>query len=498
MNPGFKAFIHNVKSTLTTLKQRISILAPERTSPRERSRAISRNFFLHIHAARIHPFSLRPSYTLGLGLISFFLFLILLVSGILLMFYYTPSVERAYSSILDITQVVIAGRFIRNIHRWAAHGMVLSVMLHMLRVFYTGSYKRNRGFNWIIGLCLLLCTLLMSFSGYLLPWDQLAFWAVTIGSNIAGSATEFTDAFGLTNVIDPGRLIKNLLIGGNQVDQPALTRFYLLHIIFLPLLSIILIGVHFWRIRKDGGLSRPDIADTILDLPRESGASSHIAEEDNRAQPQRHLILSWPAALWAEMAVFILTFSILLVIAYFYDAPLKEMANPAVPENPAKSPWYFLGLQELVSYSAFAGGIGIPSLLFIALMSIPFLDREEGDFGIWLAGPIGKRITLYSLYYALIITLGIITLTIHLGWIRDWMSNPPLLLVIIFNPATLLTSAYMIWAFIILQHTGSTRMSALALFTCSLIGFIILTVLGMWFRGPDWEFFWLPSQWPPH
>ncbi|UCF64872.1 MAG: cytochrome b N-terminal domain-containing protein, partial [bacterium] len=192
MNPGFKAFIHNVKSTLTTLKQRISILAPERTSPRERSRAISRNFFLHIHAARIHPFSLRPSYTLGLGLISFFLFLILLVSGILLMFYYTPSVERAYSSILDITQVVIAGRFIRNIHRWAAHGMVLSVMLHMLRVFYTGSYKRNRGFNWIIGLCLLLCTLLLSFSGYLLPWDQLAFWAVTIGSNIAGSATEFT------------------------------------------------------------------------------------------------------------------------------------------------------------------------------------------------------------------------------------------------------------------------------------------------------------------
>jgi quinol-cytochrome oxidoreductase complex cytochrome b subunit len=135
----------------------------------------------------------------------------------------------------------------------------------MVRVFYTGSYKRNRGFNWIIGIALLLCTLLLSFSGYLLPWDQLAFWAVTIGSNIAGSASELTEALGLSGIIDPGRTIKNLLIGGSTVEQPALIRFYLLHIIFLPLLSIMLIGVHFWRIRKDGGLSRPDNADQVLD-----------------------------------------------------------------------------------------------------------------------------------------------------------------------------------------------------------------------------------------
>ncbi|MCK4894609.1 MAG: DUF4405 domain-containing protein, partial [Calditrichia bacterium] len=137
---GFQILVNNIKATLSSLLNRGSRLRQFRSTERDRSRAISRNFFLHIHSARIHKYSLQPSYTMGLGLISFFLFLILTFTGILLMFYYTPSIERAYASILDITHVVVAGRFIRNIHRWAAHGMVLSVILHMVRVFYTGSY----------------------------------------------------------------------------------------------------------------------------------------------------------------------------------------------------------------------------------------------------------------------------------------------------------------------------------------------------------------------
>ena len=496
---GFQIFIGNIKSTLSSLFSWRSLLSQVRSSERERSRAISRNFFLHIHSARIHKHSLKPSYTLGLGLISFLLFLILTFTGILLMFYYTPSVERAYASILDITNVVVAGRFIRNIHRWAAHGMVLSVMLHMVRVFYTGSYKRNRGFNWIIGISLLLCTLLLSFSGYLLPWDQLAFWAVTIGSNIAGSASELTEALGLSKIIDPGRIIKNLLIGGSNVEQPALTRFYLLHIIFLPLLSIVLIGVHFWRIRKDGGLSRPDNADLLLDeAEKKYLEQENINDKTAKNSENRHSILSWPTALWAEIAVFMLTLAVLLLIAYFYDAPLKEMANPSVPENPAKSPWYFLGLQELVSYSSFAGGIAIPFILIISLISIPFLDREDADFGHWFARRAGKRVTLNSIIYGLVITVGIIVFTIQVGWIRDWFHHPPQLIVILINPATVLTFAYMAWAFYILVKTTSTRMSALALFSCCMVGFIILTLLGMWFRGPDWQFYWHPSLWPPH
>ncbi|MFW5878059.1 MAG: cytochrome b N-terminal domain-containing protein, partial [bacterium] len=164
----------------------------ERMDRRKRISKITRNFFLHIHSAKVHPHSLKPSYTLGFGVMLGFLFMILLLTGVTLLFYYTPSVERAYDSVKDIVFVVPGGRIIRNMHRWAAHGMVILVFLHMVRVFYTGSYSGGRSTNWVIGVAMLVVVLLMSFSGYLLPWDQLAFWAVTIGSNIAASFHELT------------------------------------------------------------------------------------------------------------------------------------------------------------------------------------------------------------------------------------------------------------------------------------------------------------------
>lgn len=211
-----------------------------------RSEAVFNNFFLHIQSVRVHKHTLKPTYTLGLGLISFFLLVLLTVTGILLMFYYVPSTEQAYSRMLDLRSSVAFGYLLRNIHRWTAHGMVASVFLHMCRVFFTGSYKPPREFNWVIGVFLLLTTLLLSFTGYLLPWDQLAFWAVTVGTNIAGYAPLV------------GESIRRLLLGGESVGQEALLRFYVLHVVVLPLLAAILIGIHFWRIRKDGGLSRPD------------------------------------------------------------------------------------------------------------------------------------------------------------------------------------------------------------------------------------------------
>ena len=173
------------------------------------------------------------------------LFLILVVSGTLLMFYYVPSVEMAYGSMKDLEFVVSFGLVLRNAHRWSAHAMVMAVFLHMCRVFYTGSYKAPREFNWVIGVCLLLLTLFLSFTGYLLPWDQLAFWAVTVGSNMASYLPWIGDD------------VRFLMLGGNEVGQMALLRFYVLHVVVLPLLLAILVGVHFWRIRKDGGLSRP-------------------------------------------------------------------------------------------------------------------------------------------------------------------------------------------------------------------------------------------------
>jgi quinol-cytochrome oxidoreductase complex cytochrome b subunit len=239
---------YNVKDAIKQLPRNIKESFVRReagTAEQEQAATVFGNLFLHLHPVRVHVNALRPSYTLGLGLISFFLFLILVVSGILVMFYYTPSTELAYRNMKDLQFAVSFGIVLRNVHRWSAHAMVAMVFLHMCRVFYTGAYKAPREFNWVIGVCLLLVTLFLSFTGYLLPWDQLAFWAITVGSNIASYMPLIGDK------------IRFLMLGGNEVGQMALLRFYVMHVALLPLVAIVLVGVHFWRIRKDGGLSRP-------------------------------------------------------------------------------------------------------------------------------------------------------------------------------------------------------------------------------------------------
>jgi quinol-cytochrome oxidoreductase complex cytochrome b subunit len=439
---------------------------------RKRLGRINRNFFLHIHASKIHPFSLRADYTFGLGVILGFLFLIMILTGVILMMNYTPSVERAYNAVKDIVFVVPGGRYIRNIHRWAAHGMVLVSFLHLIRVFFTGGYLGGRRLNWIIGVCILVIVLFMNFSGYLLPWDQLAYWAVTIGSNIAASFRELTDILGITQVLDIGGFIKKLLIGDETVGQAALSRFFMLHVIFLPLTLMVLTGVHFWRIRKDGGISRPV------------------------EQSREDKLYSWPVVMWAELGMLLLTVAALLIMAFLFDAPLRERANPDFAENPAKSPWYFLGIQELVSYSAFAGGVVIPVLFLIFLISIPFKDREDGNMGKWFSGRAGKKLTLQSLVFAVIITVLFVFILVRFGWFRNWFPDIPQLVIMLVNPATLSALFYILWAVGIRRKTGSSRMSAIALFTCVMTGFIIYTAIGIWFRGPNWEFYWSSSQWP--
>lgn len=203
------------------------------------------NVWLHIHPVKVLREGIKITHTFCLGGISFALFLILSITGILLMFYYHPSVPRAYYDMKDLEFTVSFGIFLRNLHRWTAHGMVVSVFLHMCRVFYTASYKPPREFNWVIGVCLLVITLGLSFTGYLLPWDQLSFWAITVGTNIAGYAPVF------------GKTIRYLLLGGNTIAENALLRFYILHCVVLPIFIIIFVIIHFWRIRKDGGISTP-------------------------------------------------------------------------------------------------------------------------------------------------------------------------------------------------------------------------------------------------
>ena len=214
-------------------------------SPRNRSYVIMNNVLYHLHPVKVKRHGVRLSYTLCLGGLSFFLFILLTITGIFLMFYYRPTSPAAFEDIQALSTNIAFGQLVRNMHRWGAHAMVLTVFLHMARVFYHGAYKPPREFNWVVGVVLLFLTLMLSFTGYLLPWDQLALWAVTVGSNMAN----------YTPVI--GDQVSFALVGGVQITPDTLLRWYVLHVLFLPFIIVIFMAVHFWRVRKDGGISGP-------------------------------------------------------------------------------------------------------------------------------------------------------------------------------------------------------------------------------------------------
>jgi len=222
---------------------------------RNRTLQVLSNVWLHIHPPAVTKGSINISFTWCLGGLTFFVFLFETLTGVLLMFYYTPDVNRAYADMLDLSNNAIPlGRLLRNTHRWAGHAMVITVCFHMLRVFLTGSYKAPRQFNWVVGVILLVLTLLLSFTGYLLPWDQLGYWAITVGTNMAGATPfagyqgPFAELFGFTIDND----IRFGLLGGTSIQAPALLRAYVWHCIGLPALAGGLMILHFWRIRKDG------------------------------------------------------------------------------------------------------------------------------------------------------------------------------------------------------------------------------------------------------
>ncbi len=231
---------------------------------RNRVAVVLSNFMLHLHPVSIKQHALRPSFTWCMGGITFFLFLVEVITGVLLMFYYRPTIQWAYNDMLALRDVVSIG-MLREMHRWAAHAMVITVMLHMLRVFLTGSYKSPREFNWVVGVLLLVMTLLLSFTGYLLPWDQLAMWAVTVGSNMAravplfgheGPGQQFLTVGGI-DLITSGSDSRFALLGARTVGEETLNRFYVLHCVAIPLAAAFGMAIHFWRIRKDGGISGP-------------------------------------------------------------------------------------------------------------------------------------------------------------------------------------------------------------------------------------------------
>ena len=239
---------------------------------------------------------------------------------------------------------------------------------------------------------------------------------------------------------------------------------------------LVLFGIHFWRIRKDGGLSRPQIY------------ASDKGPENKW--------LAWPVLMWTELALLLLTVLVVLFVALVADAPLLEQANPAYPENPAKSPWYFLGIQELVSYSAFSGGLLVPLLYVAFLVSIPYVDRQDRFVGQWFSGKQGRTLVLRSAVVSAILVIAQIFVMVRFGWLRSWFPEISQWVVMLVNPATLTALGFIIAAEVVRKRTRSTRMAALVLFTAALVALVIFTVVGIWFRGPNWDFFWSRSQWP--
>ncbi|NIM19383.1 MAG: DUF4405 domain-containing protein [Candidatus Latescibacteria bacterium] len=474
-------------------------------SDREAGDAVVSNFLLHWFPNRVTLKSLALKYSLYLGTISLVLFLILTVTGVILMFLYVPSVERAYWGIKDLDFAVSFGWFLRRLHRISAHLMVVAVFLHMFRVFLTGSYKRgsavgsNRPFNWVLGVILLVLTLFLSFTGYLLPWDQLAFWAITVGTSIAASVPLV------------GENIRQFLLGGTLVGQNTLIRFYVLHVVFLPLLLLGIAIWHMWRIRKDGGLAvveqlreknkdltpePPPKTKTWSILGISSGTSVNVY--DPGTIQESDTVPSSPFLTTRILLVAVLTLAAAMILALVVPAPLEEAANPEITPNPAKAPWYFLGLQELVSYSALIGGAVIPFIVLIGLALIPYLDKEQYRIGYWLTSGSGKRWGVVGFAWGLAWTIGCLAIGI-LAPMRELFPNiESQLFFDLVNPATLLLLSFVVLYFVTLKVTSSKRTASIATFCAFIISFILLTWTGTALRGPNWQFFWPWQEWPAH
>ncbi len=408
-------------------------------SNREASESIVRNFWLHWFPSRISLRSLGWGYSLWLGTISASLFAILAITGVLLLYFYIPSIQNAYWSIKDLDNVVVFGWLLRAQHRWAAHLMVAIVFLHLMRVFFTAAYRDRRIWNWYIGIVLLVLTLFLSFSGYILPWDQLAYWALTIGMGIA-SAIPFL-----------GKSINFLLVGGNVIGQNSLLRFFVLHNFFLPALLLFLFVLHMWRIRKDGGLACMDglIHETgsneIPESPTKTYSLLGVTEgttiqvSTTEVLDESNSVRSSPNLVRRIALVFLVTTIITLILAMVSPAPLEEPANPSVTPIPAKAPWYFLWLQELIAVTtvrigkitisgALIGGILVSGFLFLLAIVWPFLDRSPKEaIGVWF-------------------------------------------------------------------HKSRKIQNAVFIFICVIV--IALIIIGVYLRGPYWNFYWPWQPWP--
>jgi quinol-cytochrome oxidoreductase complex cytochrome b subunit len=377
---------------------------------------------------------------------------------------YEPSPERAYRTVTELLDEVTFGAFVRNAHHWAANGLVLVAFLHLLRVFYRGGHLPPRRGNWLVGVALLLLVVASAFTGYLLPWDQLAYWAVTISTGM------------LEYVPLLGGVLLRAARGGADIGSTTLARFFVLHVAILPSALVLLLAFHFWLVRKSGGVVLPDgVGDA--------------------ASPRGPLVPTSPGLTRREgVAALVVTAAVLLLSA-IADAPLLAEANPGMSPNPAKAPWYLQGAQELLVHlhPLFAAVI-VPGLALGLLAALPFLAGRERGTGRWFGSSRGARTALGAAVAGGALTAAAILVDEPLRRAPPWIPGlPPAIrggLLPVLAAGVLLAAAW--W---LARRRGASRLEAIqAAFTFVLVAFAVLTVTGVLFRGQGMALAW---PWSP-
>jgi len=427
----------------------------------ERKRYLIKNLVLHLRPSTVPEKTLKFTLTWGLGGMAAVLVLLQIGTGIMLKFVYEPTPMAAYSSIQAMQHNVVFGQLIRNIHHWCANLLVLIVFLHMLRVFFTGAFHFPRQFNWVIGLGLFSLVLVANFTGYLLPYDQLAYWAVTVSTGML----EYIPGIGIH--------LQEIVRGGSDIGPATLRIFFAIHTAIVPVGLIILMAFHFWRIRRAGGLV----------VPR---APSEEIEE------KPILVPTLPNLLLRETVVALVLIAVVLTLSIFLNAPLGDPANPGLSPNPTKAPWYFMGFQEiLLHFHPLTALFFIPVLMFIGLVSIPYIHYDSSTAGIWFASSKGRRMAIEATAAGLLVTPIGILLDEYMVDFTEWIpglssaiSNGLIPLVIV------LTGFYGFHLLLKHRYSANRNESIQMAFIFFLTIFIILTITGIWFRGSGMVLSW--------
>jgi len=425
------------------------------STDRERRWVVFNTLLLHFRPTQLPKKTLRFTHTFGLGGMSLVLVFLLFATGILMMFVYEPSPDAAYDSITSLQNDVLFGRLVRNIHHWSANLLVGIVLLHLLRVFLTGGYHGPRQFNWVVGLSLMLFVLVANFTGYLLPWDQLSYWAITISTAM------------LTYVPWIGEWLQQLARGGTEITSTTLIGFYTIHTTVVPAALIVFMALHFWRVRKARGVV----------IPRRSG---EVVED----KPEKVLFL--PHLLMREVAVACVLIATIMVVSVFFNAPLGAEANPGMSPNPAKAPWYFLGFQELLfHFHPVIAVVLIPlaAALFFALL--PYFRYREIE-GVWMMSTVGRKSGMAAVVFGLVVTPLLIV-------VDELRSAPADLSSGLSGILPLAVAAALIAAFVFVLHrwfVAPRDEIVQALVILLLVALAVLTITGVWFRGEGMSLVW--------